>query len=189
MKHILLAITALALAAPARADVVQATPAGFELSQAVTIDVPIARAWAALKLPQRWWDKDHTYSDDSANLSLDAQATGCFCEKLPDGKGSVEHAHIVYVAPGRMIRMVGSLGPLQAEAVTGTLTFKLDPDGDGKTRLTISYVVGGYVRAGADSLAPKVDEVLALQLINLKAFAESAAAVIPPAKKQVEPGR
>jgi uncharacterized protein YndB with AHSA1/START domain len=189
MRHTLLAIFALSLATPAQAEVVQATPAGFELSQAITIDVPIARAWAALKLPQRWWDKDHTYSDDSANLYLDAQATGCFCEKLPDSKGSVEHAHIVYVAPGRMIRMVGSLGPLQAEAVTGTLTFKLDPEGDDKTRLTLSYVVGGYVRAGADTLAPKVDEVLALQLINLKTFAETAVPLAPATRKPADPGR
>ncbi|MFC3581658.1 SRPBCC family protein [Sphingomonas hylomeconis] len=189
MKYLLLAVGMGALAVPARADVVQATPAGFELRQAVTIDVSIARAWAALKLPQRWWDKDHTYSDDSANLSLDAQAPGCFCERLPDGKGSVEHAHIVYVAPGRMMRLVGSLGPLQAEAVTGTLTFKLDPEGDSATRMTMTYVVGGYVRAGADTLAPKVDEVLALQLINLKTFAESATAAAPASKKPAELGR
>lgn len=164
------------IAPPAGADVVQATPAGFALSQTVTIEVPVARAWAALKSPQYWWDKDHTYSDDSANLSLDAQAPGCFCERIPAGQGSVEHAHVVYVAPGRMIRMVGALGPLQAEAVTGTLTFKLDPEGDRATRVTMTYVVGGYVRAGADTLAPKVDEVLALQMLNLKTFAETTPA-------------
>ena len=38
----------------------------------------------------------------------------------------------------------------------------------------MSYVANGYVRAGADSLAPKVDEVLALQLVNLKAAAEAS---------------
>ena len=170
---------------PATADIVQSSAIGFELNQALTIDAPIARAWAALKAPQYWWDKDHTYSDDSANLYLDPQATGCFCERIPEGKGSVEHAHIVYVAPGRMIRMVGSLGPLQAEAVTGTLTFKLDPEGE-KTRVTMTYVVGGYVRAGADTLAGKVDEVLALQILNLKTFAETAPV---KAEKATPPGR
>lgn len=171
-----LALSALLLAAAptsATADIVQSSAIGFELKQALTIDAPIARVWAALKVPQYWWDKDHTYSDDPANLYMDAQATGCFCERIPDSKGSVEHAHILYIAPGRMIRMVGSLGPLQAEAVTGTLTFKFDPEGE-KTRVTMTYVVGGYVRAGADTLAPKVDEVLALQILNLKTFAETA---------------
>lgn len=180
----LIAVLALLASPPAAGEVVQATPTGFELEQTVTIDVPIARAWNALKAPQKWWSKDHTYSDDSANLYLDTQATGCFCEKLPGGKGSVEHARIVYVAPGRMIRMVGSLGPLQAEAVTGTLTFRLDPQGDKATRIKMTYVVGGYVRAGPDTLAPKVDEVLALQLINLKTYAETA-----PAEPQQPPTR
>ena len=71
-----------------------------------------------------------------------------------------------------MIRLSGALGPLQAEAVIGTLTFKLSPEGSNATRLTLTYVVGGYVRAGADTLAPKVDEVLALQVLNLKSAAE-----------------
>lgn len=179
-----LALAALLLATPAQADVVQSSASGFELTQVVTVDVPIARAWDALRSPQRWWSKDHTYSDDSANLYLDGQATGCFCERLPEGKGSVEHARIVYIAPGRMIRMVGSLGPLQVEAVTGTLTFRLDPEGSNATRVTMSYVVGGYVRAGADTLAPKVDEVLALQMLSLKSAAEAA----PPPPAQ-PPGR
>ncbi|MEG3150672.1 hypothetical protein U1769_12325 [Sphingomonas sp. ZT3P38] len=78
-----------------------------------------------------------------------------------------------------MMRLTGALGPLQAEAVVGTLTFKLDPEGATATKVSLSYVVSGYVRAGADVLAPKVDEVLALQVLNLKSAAES----VPPVAK------
>jgi uncharacterized protein YndB with AHSA1/START domain len=163
-----------ACAVPAAAEVVHATPAGFDIKQVVTIDAPIAQAWSALVRPQLWWDHDHTYSDDSANLYLDPQATGCFCERIPKTKGSVEHAHILYIQPPQMLRMVGSLGPLQAEAVTGTLTFTLVSETAKTTRITLDYVVGGYVRAGADSLAPKVDEVLAAQVAGLKRVAEAA---------------
>lgn len=163
----------------AGAEVVQATPASFEIKQVVTIDASVARTWAALMLPQKWWDHEHTYSDDSANLYLDAQATGCFCERIPASKGAVEHARIVYIQPPRMLRLVGALGPLQAEAVTGTLTFRLDPETNTTTRVTLDYVVGGYVRAGADTLAPKVDEVLATQLIGLKTAAEAGVGVAP----------
>lgn len=186
MKRIGLAglLVILPFATPAAAEVVNATAGGFEINQVVTVDAPIQQTWDTLRSPQRWWDKEHTYSDDSANLSLDSQATGCFCERIP-GKGSVEHAHIVYIQAPRMIRMAGALGPLQAEAVTGTLTFKLDPEGSNATRVTLSYVVGGYVRAGADTLAPKVDEVLALQLVNFKSAAESA----PPAAAPKKEGR
>jgi len=179
-----LILLAALIAAPAMAEVVQSSPSSFEISQSVTIDAPVGRAWEALRSPSRWWDKEHTYSGDSANLTLDPVAGGCFCEKIEPG-GSIEHAHVVYAQPPRMIRMVGSLGPLQAEAVVGTLTVKLDPDPDHPkaTRATISYVVGGFIRGGAEAMAPKVDEVLATQLLGLKSAAESA-----PAKK-VEEGR
>lgn len=183
MKRIGLAgiLVVLPIATPAAAEVVQATAGGFEIKQVATVDAPIQQTWDTLRSPQRWWDKEHTYSENSANLYLDGQATGCFCERIP-GQGSVEHAHIVYVQAPRMIRMTGALGPLQAEAVTGTLTFKLDSEGSKATRVTLSYVVGGYVRAGADTLAPKVDEVLGLQLVNLKSAAESPPQTPPPNK-------
>lgn len=166
------AAAVLLLAAPAGAEVVSSTPTTMEISQVVTVDAPIARVWDTLRSPQRWWSKEHTYSDDSANLYMDGQATGCFCERFPDRRGSVEHARILYIQPPQMIRLSGALGPLQAEAVVGTLTFALAPEGTNATRLTLTYVVSGYVRAGADTLAPKVDEVLALQVVNLKSAAE-----------------
>ncbi|MBX9813576.1 MAG: SRPBCC family protein [Sphingomonas sp.] len=169
------ALIALGLtAAPAMAEVTQSSPTSFVITQSVTIAAPIDRAWATLRSPQKWWDKEHSYSGDSANLYLDSQATGCFCEKLP-GKGSVEHGHLVYVEPPRALRMRTALGPLQTEGVDGALTITLEPEGEG-TKLSLSYVVGGFARAGLDTLAPKVDEVLALQLAHLKEAAETAPA-------------
>jgi len=174
MKHLSLA-AALMLAtgaATASAEVVSATPASFEVSSTVTVAAPLDTVWQTLTQPRTWWDKEHTYSGDSANLYLDRQATGCFCEKLVD-KGSIEHARIVTIQPPRMLRLDGALGPLQAEAVTGTLTFTLEPEGEG-TKVTVRYVVGGYMRAGGETLAPAVDQVLAHQLDLMKAAAEGA---------------
>lgn len=179
MKRFAMMALMLPFAAPARAEVVSATSTTMDIHQAVTIDAPIQQVWDTLRSPQRWWSKEHTYSDDAANLYLDGQATGCFCERFPDRKGSVEHARIVYIQAPRMIRLSGALGPLQAEAVIGTLTFKLDQEGSNATRLTLEYLVSGYVRAGADTLAPKVDQVLALQVANLKTAAEAS----PPGEK------
>ena len=175
-------ISALALgvaaSASASAEVVQASPAGFEIAQTVTIDQPIDQVWATLRSPQKWWDKEHTYSGDSANLYIDAQATGCFCEKLP-GKGSVEHGHIVYVEAPRALRLQTALGPLQAEGATGSLSFTLDPDGQAATKLTMRYVVGGYIRGGAEAIAPLVDKVLGIQLAHLKEAAQQPPAAGP----------
>jgi uncharacterized protein YndB with AHSA1/START domain len=179
----LVAAAALVLATPAAAGVTAATPNSFVIETVVTIDAPSQQVWDTLRSPQRWWDAEHTYSGDSANLYMDAQATGCFCERTPKDKGSIEHAHIVYVAPGRMVRMVGSLGPLQAEAVVGTLSFKLDPQGGSATKVTMLYVVGGHMRQGGETLAPLVDKVMATQIARLKTAAELPAAPIEPARK------
>lgn len=159
------------LATPALAEVVKATPAGFELKHVVTVAAPPDRVWAVLVEPARWWSKDHTYSGDAANLSLLARAGGCYCELLPDG-GSVEHMRVVYVQPEKALRLVGGLGPLQAEGVQGAMTFALAAEGAG-TRVTVSYVVGGYFRGGGEALAAPVDTVLKQQVAGLKSAAEA----------------
>lgn len=177
----LLALTA--IATPAAADVVAVAPTSFEISQTVTIDRPVAQVWDMLRAPQKWWSKDHTYSGDSNNLYLDSQATGCFCERLPGG-GSVEHGRIVHLRSQKVMRLNAALGPLQAEAVTGILTWTLSAEGDNATRIKLSYVVGGQIRGGAEALAPAVDEVMAVQMLGLKTATEALVVPAAPPPKE-----
>ena len=165
-------ITALALALPvvATAAVIDSGPQLLEVRETAAIAAPADRVWATLVLPARWWSKEHSFSGDAANLSLTPVAGGCFCEKLPGG-GGVEHLRVVYVQPGKMLRMTGALGPLQGAPVAGVMTVALTPQGAG-TRLALSYRVAGPVDGGADKLAPVVDMVLAQQVAGLKATAE-----------------
>ena len=163
------------LAQPASAEVVASSEAGFVIRETAEVPANPAATWRALIAPQTWWNKAHTFSGDSANLYLDAQGGGCFCEKLPlkDGApgtrgGSVAHMRVVYADPGKALRMVGSLGPLQSEALTGTMTITIKPGGAG-TRIVMEYVVGGYMRYKTDEIAPAVDKVLAGQLAGLSA--------------------
>jgi uncharacterized protein YndB with AHSA1/START domain len=167
-----------AAGAPARAEVEQATPVMFDIEQNLTIDAPVQQVWDTLRSPQKWWSHDHTYTDNSANLYLDSQATGCFCEKIP-GKGSVEHGRIVFIQAPRALRLSAALGPLQAEAVTGTLTIVLAPEGDKATKVSLAYIVSGYAKGGLDAIAPKVDDVLAVQMKGLKTAAEAPPAPAP----------
>ncbi|SEJ25520.1 Uncharacterized conserved protein YndB, AHSA1/START domain [Sphingomonas sp. OV641] len=167
------AIAAAALstaAGQARGDVIAVHPGGFETAAVVSIAAPAERVWATLQSPALWWEPEHTYSGDSANLSLGAQAGGCFCERLP-GSGSVEHARVIYIQPSQVLRLQGGLGPLQAEAVTGVLTFELLAQETGTTQVKMTYLVSGHLRAGSEKLAPLVDQVLTLQLQRLKAAA------------------
>src|SRR5438046_2616523 len=73
----------------------------------------------------------------------------------------------VYAAPGQGLRLRGAIGPLQTEGVDGTLSWMLKP-GESGTSVTLSYVVGGYIRSGMEQWAPRVDRVLEEQLQRLK---------------------
>lgn len=179
MNKLVLAAAAAAIVAPsAPAKVVSSTPAGFELTEKVTIAAPPTKVYAALLQVGRWWSSSHTYSGDAANLSIDPRPGGCWCETIVDG-GSIEHMRIVYLRPGQTVRAQGGLGPLQAEGATGSLTWTIKPV-DGGSELTQSYVVGGYIRAGADKVAPLVDGVMSEGLGRAKAYIETGKT--PPVK-------
>ena len=156
---------------PADAEVKSVAANGFEIVDTVTIQAPPERVYAGLGQIDQWWNAAHTFSKDAANLSLDLKAGGCFCERLKDG-GSVQHMLVVYASPGQGLRLRGALGPLQTEGVDGTLAWALKP-GEGGTSVTQSYVVGGYIRAGMDTWAPRVDKVLHEQLDRLQRFVEA----------------
>lgn len=179
IKARLAAVALMALvAAPvsmAQAEVVTQSSAGFVIKLSADTTATQKDAWKALITPNKWWSGEHTYTGDASNLWLDAQATGCFCEKLPkptdapaeQRMGSVEHMHVVYADPQRgVLRMVGGLGPLQGEALHGTLTITLKPI-EGGTRIEWDYVVGGYMRMDPEQIAPLVEKVLGEQLTRL----------------------
>ena len=170
MSRAILYAAMLAAAAPAAAEVKSASAAGFEVENRVTVPVPPDEAWAALARIGQWWPGDHSWSGSAANMTLDPRAGGCFCEALPDSGGSVEHGRVVFAQPGRLLRLSAALGPLQGEAVTGTLTFAFAPAEGGGTEIVMSYLVGGLIRGpGAEGFAPIVDRVNAQQLDGLRA--------------------
>jgi uncharacterized protein YndB with AHSA1/START domain len=162
-------VSAALLAAPlaAAAEVKSAAAGGFEVEAKAVVAASPAETFAMLGRPAEWWNKEHTYSGDPRNMSLELRAGGCFCERIPKGGGTVEHGRIVYARPGTALRLQGALGPLQAEGATGSLTWSLKAV-PGGTEVIQTYVVGGYVRGGVDTLAPIVDRVLGEQLEGLK---------------------
>lgn len=179
-----LALAATGLAAPASAEVVQSAENGFVIRFNGQVPAGSEDVWKQLMRPADWWSSAHTYSGDAANLWLDGQATGCFCEKLPLAKnapegmrpGSAEHLRVVYVEPGRAIRMVGGLGPLQSDAVAGVMTISLKA-GNGGTRIALEYAVSGFLKLKSAEMAPAVDKVLGEQFKRLTdKFAPAAAA-------------
>ena len=100
-----------------------------------------------------------------------ARAGGCWCESLPDG-GSVEHLRVVYVAPGKALRLRGALGPFQGLGVEGALSWTLKTTGSG-TDISVSYAVGGYAKDGFDGASKAADHVLGEQIERLRKLIEA----------------
>jgi hypothetical protein len=157
---------AVSIGRPAAAEVISAGQSGFEIRETAHVAAAPDKAYAALLQLSRWWSSEHTYSGSAANLTLDARAGGCWCETLID-RGSVEHMHVVYVAPGKVLRLRGALGPLQGLGVEGAMTLSIKAGASG-TDITMSYAAGGYVKDGFDGLSKGVDHVLGEQLERLR---------------------
>lgn len=196
-----LAAAALALSAPAAAELTQASDSGFVSRHEVVVDASPKDAWLALISPAGWWRSEHTWSGEAANLTLTPQAGGCFCETIPEVdepgrftlQGSVEHMRVIQAYPERALRMQGALGPLQSEPVIGILTIAISETEQG-TRIVWEYNVGGSMRYEVPVIAKAVDAVMGAQLGALggllgpvaEQVADEAAAV-PDAAEPGEP--
>src|SRR4051794_33845781 len=131
--------------APWRAYAADVSPTGFLVRYELAIGAPPVKVYDSLINVGSWWSEKHTFSGHSRNLSIDARAGGCFCEKLPNG--SVEHMRVVFLAANQALRMSGALGPLQASGVSGAMTWRVLAAGDG-AKLGVPSRVGGGVGGG-----------------------------------------
>ena len=178
-NSLLLSVTGLAASAvltsvPAQAEVVQANANAFVVRDEATVSADKRAVWLALIAPAKWWNEAHTFSGDSANLSLMPKANGCFCERIPGTEdsgtvrleGSVEHMRVILALPDQALRMQGALGPLQSEPVNGVMTVTLSEAPEG-TRITFEYAVDGYMRFEVPVVSKAVDNVISQQLRRL----------------------
>ncbi len=154
----------------ARAAVTQVHPDGFLITISQAIKAPPAAVYGVLGQVGNWWSPAHTWSGDAKNLGMPLEAGSCFCERWP--AGSVEHARVLFAKKDEMLRLRGALGPLQAMAVTGVLTFDLKPT-EQATRLEVTYLLNGSASQHLDAIAPAVDKVLSEQVGRLKKFVET----------------
>jgi uncharacterized protein YndB with AHSA1/START domain len=171
LKNLVFAGVCVFAAGTAGAAVVEATPNGFSIEEKTHIAESPDRVYAALVEPAKWWNSEHTFSGSAANLSLEAHAGGCLCEKLGNG-GSVQHLTVIYAAPGTALRLRGALGPFQGQAVEGVLTFKLSAK-DGGTDLILENNGGGFMKGGFGEWPAKVDLMLTDLVGRLKHYIES----------------
>ena len=162
---------------PAQAEVTNTAANGFTVQHQTAIAGDPEAVWKALIAPSRYWNGEHSWSGNAENFYLVPQAGGCFCElirsssddNIKSSEGSVQHMRVIFAHNQKMLRLSGALGPLQGEAVAGTLTMLLQPQGD-STMVRSTYKVGGYMEFPVDQIAPAVDGVIGEQLARLSAL-------------------
>lgn len=196
MHKTLLALAALAFAAPASAEVVQTSAGHFVTRDSVTVKAAPRATWLALIDPATWWDDTHTWSGSSKNLSIAPQGGGCFCERIPAKDtatevglaGSAHHMTVLMAEPMKVLRMRGALGPLQSEPVDGVLTVTMQPDkASGGTKIVWEYIVAGHMRFPIDKISKAVDGVMSEQLGRLAdKLGRVAVAAAPAVEKPAE---
>jgi uncharacterized protein YndB with AHSA1/START domain len=157
--------------AASQAETSDVSPSGFTITYAMVVDSDPQKVYQAFTQLPKWWNSAHTWSGQASNLSLDAQAGGCWCERWGDG-ASAMHGRVLMALPGSALRLQAWLGPLQEIPNAGVLTFGTARR-DGATRLRVTYRVAGAPEANLDKLAPAVDGVIAEQVKRLKAFIET----------------
>ncbi|RUO61202.1 hypothetical protein [Pseudidiomarina marina] len=154
-----------------QAEVIDSSAQGFTLEFKQTVNASITDVYNGLTDDiGQWWLDDHTWFGEGKNMNLDAVAGGCFCEIFGDSQ--VQHMQVAMVTPNQFIRLLGGLGPLQGEGVTGVMEWRLTQIDDASTELTVFYRVGGYTPNDLSQWAPAVENVLQQQMSAMKTFVE-----------------
>ena len=160
----------------ALAAVKQTDSSGFQIELTRQIAAKPEAVFSQIGKIGQWWHPAHTWSGDAANMSLQLNAGGCFCERWAHGEA--EHLRVVYVEHNTRIRMQGGLGPLQSMGLSGVLELALNSAETG-TELTLSYRVSGDTLHQLETIAPAVDGVLGQQLDRLQRLLQTGSADKP----------
>lgn len=172
LRYLMIVACTLA-AANSHAKVLDRSANGFTIENTVTVPVDPDTAWNALvKDVDRWWPKDHSWFGKEGTFTIEPRAGGCFCETA--GKRQALHMTIGFADPGRLLRMIGGLGPLAGMGLSGTLDWAFEAVDGGGTRIVLRYVAGGYTTTDLKKFVSVVDQVQTVQLAGLATFLSKA---------------
>lgn len=149
-------ILLLLLCTSVQAKILSSSDTHFVLRHEATSTLSTTQIWQRLIKPASWWHPEHTYSGDSNNLSLDANAGGLWLESWESG--SVKHGEVLYIKNGKMLRLDAPFGPLQELGAYTIWTITIIPHGDG-SKVQFDEVSSGPPSADLDEVAKAVDYV------------------------------
>lgn len=169
MLRLLLASAAAAFSV-SHAEVVSTSATGFRLQHEATSPLAPDALWARLMEPATWWDGDHSYSGDAANLSLGDKAGDYWREDWAEG--SVIHGQILVVKSGEELLLSAPFGPLVETGAACVWKIQIQPSEDGGTVITSTHLIAGSPGTGLEELAGPVDFVMSNGINRLAAAPE-----------------
>ncbi len=172
MKRLLTIIIAATIAVvPAHAKLAAQSATGFSVAVEADLSVTPQEAWDSFVAIGKWWDMNHSYSHDGANMHIDLKPGGTWNETLPNG-GFVTHMTVTQAAPAARIVMTGGLGPLAYMGVNGSLAVTFAKTAQG-THVKLGYVVGGFDEGEFKIMSKAVDGVWTAQLARYASYANT----------------
>ncbi|MCB1588352.1 MAG: SRPBCC domain-containing protein, partial [Xanthomonadales bacterium] len=75
-----------------------------------------------------------------------------------------QHMRVIFVDPGKLLRLEGGVGPLQGMGLSGVMDWRLAATDDGGSTITLWYRAGGYTPEPLGDFVAIVDQVQAQQL-------------------------
>ena len=161
----------------AQARIVDQVANGFTVENSQWVPTDPAASWKAFAEDVgKWWPADHTWWGDASKLSISQKVGGCFCEI--NGAQQAWHMTVVFVDPGKTMRMTGGLGPLQGMGLGGALEWRFVEE-NGGTRITLWYRAGGYTPDDLTKFVPVIDRVQGSQLGGLADYLRKQGATKP----------
>lgn len=157
IRHAILALVAFSLGTT-RAEVIEASEEHFVLVHEEVSPLAPDALWDRLMEPALWWDPNHTYSGDAANLSMEDTAGSYWREDWDTG--SVIHGQVLLVKEGEELILSAAFGPLISTAADCRWTIRLEATENGGTLIKSSHTVAGAPGTGLEDLADPVDFVM-----------------------------
>ncbi len=153
---VVMLLAGLIFGSAASAEIVSSSPTHFKLRHETVSNLAPDELWQRLVNPASWWHPDHTYSGDSGNLTLSAEAGGLWREDWQGG--SVLHGQVLFVEPGKRLRLLAPFGPLQELGAYTIWTITIEASDKG-TVITFDEVASGPPGSDLATVANAVDYV------------------------------
>lgn len=100
----------------------------FTFEDSVHVSLSPGEAFDRFLEVDAWWD--HRFSENPSRFYIDARPGGGFYEIFDDSESGVQHATVIYVVRGEVLRMRGPLG-LSGYALDMVYTLTFEAGGSG----------------------------------------------------------